>query len=301
MATSLLIGNGINRLSNEEASWEYVLQELAARNPVGAELELIKQKPFPLVYGEILLRNPSGNVPADELRMKRRIAKLVEGLDGNGYHRRVMESGTKHVMTTNYDYGFEKSCDDRGLRKNVKEESKYNLFRRRAVGRSFVWHVHGEAGVSNSITLGYDHYSGYLQKLRDHATADRGPTGGSPFKRGDRSFDTTDGTTYSWLDVFFRDDVHIVGLGLDYTEIDLWWALTYKARLKARRVDVGKTIFHDWHREPLGDHGKGKHSLLRALAVEVVSKQCDGGFESAYDDFISVYLNAPKGEVGDAV
>ena len=59
---------------------------------------------------------------------------------------------------------------------------------------------------------------------------------------GSSDFDTVDGMVYSWLDVFLRDDIHIVGLGLDCTEIDLWWAVTYKARKKAQGFHVGRTF-----------------------------------------------------------
>lgn len=290
MAISLLIGNGINRVSNREASWEYVLRALQDKNPSRKELEYIKHKPFALVYEEILLSGPSEDKQADEQDMKKRIANLVDVLDFNEYHGRVMKSGVKHVLTTNYDYGFEKASDQRNERKNLVRETKYSVFRRRAAGPTYVWHIHGESEAPNSITLGYDQYSGYLQKLRGHATADRESESGSPFKRGDSAFDITDGTVYSWLDVFLRDDIHIVGLGLDYTEIDLWWALTYKARLKARGWAVGKTIFHDWYSDVPDEQSLAKRSLLRALAVEVLPRDCSGGHESAYDAFLNAYL-----------
>jgi SIR2-like protein len=286
MAISLLMGNGINRLTNREASWEHVLQALVAMNPTHSGLEFVKQKPFALIYEEILLARTTPKTQADEHGMKKRIAEVVGALSSNDFHRRIIKSGTKHILTTNYDYGFEKASGLRSTRTNLARESKYSVFRRREVGSSFVWHIHGEAEVPNSITLGYDQYSGYLQQLRGHATAERDSKPGSPFKRGDYNFDNVENTVYSWLDVFFRDDIHIVGLGLDYTEIDLWWALTYKARLKARGLSVGKTVFHDWHREPLDDQAKAKHSLLRALSVEVVPKQCRVEFETAYDEFI---------------
>lgn len=282
--------NGINRLSNREASWAHVLRALRGPNASPVELEYLKHKPFALVYEEVLLSGPSADKQSDEQEMKKRIAKLVNGLSTNEFHRRVMKSGVKHVLTSNYDYGFERASGHRHERKSLMRENKYSVFRRRSAGSTYVWHIHGESGAPNSITLGYDQYSGYLQKLRGHATADRESDSGSPFKRGDRAFDTTDGTVYSWLDVFLKDNIHIVGLGLDYTEIDLWWALTYKARLKARGWAVGKTTFHDWHFDRPDEQSLAKRSLLKALAVEVVPRDCSGGYEPAYDTFIKTYL-----------
>jgi hypothetical protein len=133
------------------------------------------------------------------------------------------------------------------------------------------------------------------------ATAERhSKRKGSPCKVNVLDFDTTGGAVYSWLDVFFRDDIHIVGLGLDYTEIDLWWALTYKARLKARGYEVGKTVFHDWSADLLVTNAcdssarqltLAKRSLLEALSVEVAAKDCEGDYLGAYEAFIEQYLD----------
>lgn len=293
MATSLLIGNGINRVTNQDASWEHVLNALVpGPNLTGPALEHMKHKPFALVYEEILLTRMSSDKRIDEAAMKKKIAELVGGLQFNRIHRRLMDSAIRHVITTNYDYGFEKSTRLTYPSKPVMNESKYSVFRRRAVGGKFVWHIHGEVEAPNSITLGYDQYSGYLQKLRTYATADRESKNGSPFKMGMSDFDAVEGIVYSWLDVFLRDDIHIVGLGLDYTEIDLWWAVTYKARKKAQGFPVGRTIFHDWYTGAVEEAALARRSLLSALAVEVMPMDCAHGYEAAYDTFIRRHLEA---------
>jgi hypothetical protein len=290
MALSLLVGNGINRVTNHAASWAHVLNTLVNGGASARELQHIKHKPFALVYEEILLTGPSEDKQDDERKMKERIAKLVDKLQFNDLHRRIMSSGVKHILTTNYDYGFENATGLANKRSNLARETKYSVFRRRAIAKTYVWHIHGEAAVPTSITLGYDQYCGYLQKLRAHATADRNSSGGSPFKRGDSAFDLLESQPYSWLDVFLRDDIHVIGLGLDYTEIDLWWALTYKARLKARGWPVGETHFHDWHLDEDDEQTLARRSLLKALSVEVHARRCERTFESAYDRFISTVL-----------
>lgn len=293
MATSVLIGNGINRVTNQDASWEHVLNALApGPNLTGPALEHMKHKPFALVYEEILLTRMSNDKRIDEFAMKQRIAELVGGLQFNQFHRRVMDSAIRHVITTNYDYCFERSTRLTYPRKHLMRESKYSVFRRRAVGTKFVWHIHGEVEVPNTITLGYDQYSGYLQKLRTYATADRESKYGSPFKMGMSGFDAVDGTVYSWLDVFLRDDIHIVGLGLDYAEIDLWWAVTYKARKKAQGFPTGRTVYHDWYTGDVDEPSLARRSLLRALSVEVIPMDCAHGYDNAYDTFIRQHLEA---------
>lgn len=290
MATSLLIGNGINRVTNQDASWEHVLNALVPGTLSGQALEHMKHKPFALVYEEILLTRMSNDKRVDEPAMKEKIAELVGGLQFNAFHRRVMDSAVRHVITTNYDYGFEKATRLSYPRRHLLRESKYSVFRRRAIGSKFVWHIHGEVEAPNTITLGYDQYSGYLQKLRSYATADRETKNGSPFKMGMIDFDTVEGTVYSWLDVFLRDDIHIVGLGLDYTEIDLWWAVTYKARKKAQGFPVGRTVYHDWYTGEVEEQALARRSLLKALSVEVMPRDCADGYETAYDTFITQHL-----------
>lgn len=290
MATSLLIGNGINRVTNQDASWEHVLNALVPGTLSGQALEHMKHKPFALVYEEILLTRMSNDKRVDETAMKEKIAELVGGLQFNAFHRRVMDSAVRHVITTNYDYGFEKATRLSYPRRHLMRESKYSVFRRRAIGSKFVWHIHGEVEAPNTITLGYDQYSGYLQKLRSYATADRETKNGSPFKMGMSDFDTVEGTVYSWLDVFLRDDIHIVGLGLDYTEIDLWWAVTYKARKKAQGFPVGRTVYHDWYTGEVEEQALARRSLLKALSVEVMPRDCADGYETAYDTFITQHL-----------
>jgi len=287
MAISLLVGNGINRLNNEEAAWENVLRQLSAGNPTARELEHVKHKPFTLLYEEIVLTRISRPRMVDDFGAKKRIAELVNGFKVNAYHKRLMLAPLRHILTTNYDYTLEQATISENQRSNLQAETKYSLFRRRTVGDRYIWHVHGEANAPNTITLGYDQYCGYLQKMRSYATAERSGENGSPFKGGDVEFDARDGGIYSWLDVFFRDDIHIIGFGLDFTEIDLWWALTYKKRLEIRGFAVGKTYFHDWHSGTVDEAGFAKRSLLKELGVNVQPVACKDGFEPAYDNFLS--------------
>ena len=302
MAVALLLGNGINRLNNRGMSWKDVLHAMMAIQSPSKSIDFIDAKPFALVYEEILLASAPktgetlrGAMIQEEMALKRLIAEQANKLAHNGYHSRIMNSGVKHILTTNYDYTFERATGAKGAgsSSNQAPESKYSVFRRRTKAGKFIWHIHGEARAPNSITLGYDQYSGYVQKLRAFATAERNSSGyGSPFKVGNVAFDDAEAAKYSWLDVFFRDDVHIIGLGLDYTEIDLWWALTYKGRLGRRGLSVGETHFHGWHQEPLKDDDRAKHSMLRALGVQVHLRQCSSGFETAYDEFIKDILHA---------
>ena len=42
----------------------------------------------------------------------------------------------------------------------------------------------------------------------------------------------------SWIDAFILGDVYIVGYGLDWSEMDLWWLINRKANEKAEHGDI---------------------------------------------------------------
>lgn len=274
----LLVGNGINRLS-KDYSWENLLDELII--DIGKEnaIEHRKTKPLTLLYEEIFFRSRK-YLDKDEIGLKKKISDLVNKLKRNEFHKKFLNLGTTHILTTNYDYNLEKSAYgsvENGKSVNVSPERKYNLFRRRQINNQYIWHIHGEAEIPNSITLGHEHYSGYLQKMRNHLTD----------KNHERN---------SWVDLFIESDVHIVGLSLDYTEIDLWWLIIYKEREKLKHNGknydyIGKTVFHHFSRPTDSERDDGaklaKLSLLKSYGVEIKEELVkEEEYDKAYNKFI---------------
>lgn len=292
MAKCLLVGNGINYLSRNGQSWIQVLTDLS--QITGKEqliMELSEHKPFTLIYEEISLRSHAFN-GTKEIELKKHVSSLVKKIEPNRWHEEFVNSDIKNIITTNYDYSFELSCKNSTARKeNLARETKYSNFRRRTINNTNIWHIHGEADVPNSITLGHEQYSGTIQKMRNYLTGDREATGGpvSPFKTGILNFEN-ESEIYSWLDIFLRDEVHILGFGLDYTEIDLWWLLSYKARLRHKRgnsLHVGETYFHHFYDQSIDDKERAKHLILKSLEVNVRTKNVNGDFKQAYSDFLN--------------
>ena len=52
--------------------------------------------------------------------------------------------------------------------------------------------------------------------------------GESKIESLDSKFDNLD-QDYSWIDRFFFDDIYIIGFGLGYEEIDIWWIIVQRA------------------------------------------------------------------------
>lgn len=69
-------------------------------------------------------------------------------------------------MTTNYDYTLQGT----NLLKNtgVVVERLYSVFRRNELNGTNYWHLHGEANQPMSINLGFEHYCGQLQNMRNY-------------------------------------------------------------------------------------------------------------------------------------
>jgi hypothetical protein len=74
----------------------------------------------------------------------------------------------------------------------------------------------------------------------------------------------------SWLDLIFTQDIHIVGLTLDFVESDLWWLITYRARRKLEnKLMIGNLIFY-YYPAAYESRIKPKLALLCANEIECI-------------------------------
>jgi hypothetical protein len=288
LAHILFIGNGPNRLAGA-ASWRDVLVGLAEyvqkRDVI---LRHIDEKPFTLVFEEVFLRAARSR-RLEELQLKKEAARLVDGMRSGEFHSKLMGLGTRHVLTTNYDYNLEKGTGLHHSDASIRAEQRYSLFRRRQIGEQSVWHIHGEVSVPTSLALGHDHYSGSLHHIRDYLVTrgKRANPSDSPFMRGVLNFDQRGGA-YSWMDIFLRDDVHIFGFSMDYTEIELWWLLSFKERLGLRGHEVGRTLFYSCEPHKVTERERAKLAILESYGVEVVRLRASTHAE-AFSRFINSF------------
>ena len=94
--------------------------------------------------------------------------------------------------------------------------------------------------------------------------------------------------------MLFNTDVHILGLGLGYEEVDLWNILTTRKRKK--RSDPGNCknrIYYYAIRDKSYDYGKME--LLKALDVNVVDVEFDNSdkaYINAYENIFKLIKNA---------
>lgn len=263
----LLIGNGPNRLSHGH-SWRELLQALQAFT--GRDINF--KKPFPLLYEEVMLLSASRKIP--EAEIMRRVAEKVTEFEPTLIHQKLLATGANHILTTNYDFSIQKAIDpnfNTFINEGIIREARYSLFRKINIDGYTVWPIHGSLNLPKTIMLGYDHYSGYLERMRAYVT--------SAAVYQNKSLKSlmarlNDGEKFvrSWLDLVFMRDVYILGLTLDFVEIHLWWLLTYWGRKKIERKFRFKnqiTYFMPEFKGRLNEPQKAQKDLFDAIGVSV--------------------------------
>lgn len=264
----LLVGNGVNNIESEY-KWIDLVNDLIEF--VGAKGHIrTSQKPFPLLYEEIVA-HAVREKGMKESQVKVHIAHKIASFQPNKIHRQLLELGLSDILTTNYDYNIEMASgtiETKALQNDgAVKEGVYSLFRKIKLGKTQVWHIHGERNSPQSIALSYEHYSGYLQRMRNYVVMDTGDAYKKKFsplfrrlKQGTVTFD-------SWVDFFFRADLYIVGLTLDFIEMHLWWLLTYRAKQKySQRLPIKNQITYFYPSQMKSTIGD-KLELLAAIDV----------------------------------
>lgn len=170
------------------------------------------------------------------------------------------------ILTTNYTYEIE-NCFLSGY-SDLKDKSKYvKTIERRSLKisdtkyllRTFnqfengppIWHIHGEIRRKSSIVLTHDEYSRLIHKLVEE----------NKFNQNKYVEYENELKYKSWLDYFLISNLYIVGLGMDFSEFDLWWILNRRKREKAKK---GKIILFESF-----DMKESQKKALEALDVTV--------------------------------
>jgi hypothetical protein len=222
-----------------------------------------------------------------------------------------------HIITPNFDPFIRKraektlstsySCEPSSWRLKkgrVKpkpaNEPKYSLFRRfvpQSGAAPAIWHMHGSTDEYGSIMLGYEHYCGQVEKLRryykpnkrDLDYKSRAPvyqgeavetleawskqfSEAAPHLKGNAS------RGFGWPDIFLGTDVWMLGIGMPFTELTLWWLLSLRATLLAgiAQTHHGSTdSFGTVHYVEFDGNGKtepneAKREGLEGLGVDFV-------------------------------
>jgi hypothetical protein len=229
----LLLGNGINR-AFDYGSWNDLITSLQTKALNKEEQSALKRVPYPL-QPVILTEDHLGT------RLKETGAKLAELRASEAEERLLLKAAALPVdaiLTTNYTYELEKAlnsafqCKSRCTCKYRKiahgEGGKdtiqqlYTYFEL-PEAQPTIWHIHGEAARPDTMVLGHYFYGKLLSKMQRHIPGLQARFHGNQ-KRQQSMY------CHSWIDYFMLGDVYILGLGMDLSELDLWWLVNCKKR-----------------------------------------------------------------------
>jgi len=281
---SLLIGNGVNRLSNASLSWEDILEGLVQENNFPKEsLRLI---PNTIFFECIKLQSLSMS-RASEAEAQQQIAGMLAKIQPSEYHTRFIHTDVKHILTTNYDYCLENTINAQVT--SSGNETRYSLFRRKEINGTTIWHIHGEIDHPQTIMLGFDHYAGYLQKMRKHLVGERESDEEKTLASLANRLTQPEPEYPAWVEIFLRTDVDIVGLTLDFTEIDLWWLLGLKKMIGIARNGIAReTRYIHFSTETESRETHARLEALKLYGVGIVTiPVTDNHWGQAYDEYLT--------------
>lgn len=279
----LLVGNDINNATSNY-SWADLLKDLIDYAKL-TKVTTMDNKPFPLFYEEIFLSSAK-KYGTKESRLKTYIAAKARRLAPNEIHKEILNLGIKNILTTNYDFTLEEVISENTKKlknKGYIKETLYSLFRVNSVNDINFWHIHGSESAPQSITLGYEHYGGYLQQMRNYVvTGTKSNYAKKEFLPIHLRLKEDQIKHESWVDFFFTHDIDILGLNLDFVEMHLWWLLTYRARaIVTHRIDIKNKIRY-FYPKKYEAQSKHKLELLRVNEIETIPILMDGNDRIKY-------------------
>ncbi|MGI6117988.1 MAG: SIR2 family protein [Bilifractor sp.] len=258
----LLLGNGMIRsYSSLSMSWKDLVYQIGSDRTIPYSVDI----PLPM---EIVLRT-EGHV-ADVLRHHQR--ELCGRIETRKFRDKLMtllDAGFDDILTTNYSYELEEAASGKefletdeiarmrryiGFRKKHEQRYLLHTYNQIESPSNRIWHIHGEAANVDSIVIGHYYYGNLLYQCQNIV------------KRREKDHWKYDATARnSWVDAFLTGDVYVLGFGFDYSETDLWWLLSKKARMKRKRT--GHVYIY---RPKKNDDFDVKYQLLQDYGAQVV-------------------------------
>ena len=267
---TLLLGNGLNRTLKNSVSWSELMKRL------GSTASAEDQVPFPIDFEQIAanLGGMTGNRTNDAYKqLREKMSGIVGGVDKaepGEIHLAFRNLGMSNVITTNYDSIFESMFDREELITNPGGYKNILTPVSRGGGIGF-FHAHGLGKWKNTLCLSHEHYISLIAKIRNLFFTDA----------TDENLESITGiikgeveTTGTWPELIFTTDVAIVGLELDYSEIDFWWLFAQRAAIFApcNHFDEFANKITYYYVDITSDKETSAHSgrmrALQALGVE---------------------------------
>ena len=229
MRNVVFFGNGLNRISDGDVGWSTLLKKCVSNQNYS---DIV---PYTLQYENGIFAQLSKK---RESKIKETIAKRVSGCNTNEVYEKLVDLCVEDYVTTNYDHAFDKALLKSGynLCESRSFEKRYSIYRCRIYQKNGgvqkrVWAIHGDCEKPRTLILGHEQYVGQLRKInlllnKAYMTKNVGWDFSALYKE------------CSWIDFFFNANVYFIGFGLPYEEMDIWWLLVKRGKIKAQHQEV---------------------------------------------------------------
>lgn len=294
MQDVLFLGNGINRAFNGD-SWNNLIEKISKEYESSLTADDVEHLPFPMKVVAL-----SGDKVDKAMQFISKDMNFVNSDEQTELIKRICGLPIENIITANYTFELEQISgikpslySYRKIRKHTKgckgKEDKFGLFRYYQPDNSNkkIWHIHGDITAPSTVIMGNYYYGKLLSEIQTY-------TSGFIKRYKTLKKQGLEITEQSWVDSFLTKNVHIIGFGLDTSEIDIWWLICCK-----KRNFPDTRIFYYVPKDEKHPLSKGKEALLKAYDIEIKDDiPFDGEYKHFYNDAIDeINENVNKGEL----
>lgn len=279
----LLTGNGLHRAFQDE-NWDQLLKDLSGNRFSDEKWNTLKKLPYP----QLAIVATGNHLNTGMKEASSRYIKLNVLPGEESLIKIAAETGFEAILTTNYSYEIERAlCPDFSIsigsaskyrKKTCKEKPKAEtiaLYHYLHVpykdSEVSIWHIHGEAAITDSMIIGHYYYGRLLSRIQSY-TAETIKRYKIAERNGDLFYPR------SWVDYLLFGNVYIVGQGMDQSEMDIWWLMDCK-----KLYGKGTTILY----KP----GMPEEQVMLADACGVKSETSEELPSSFADYYESIFTN----------
>lgn len=301
MQTTVFYGNGVNLLSKNGKTWDSILREISVGQilpPIGSNtlkyeyIVLPKDKYTEMDHGctfTVAGVKVTEMIDTEE-DIKTKLKDAMSHYEAPAFYDKLADLEADNYITTNYETFLNSPLIKRGYKIKHTECSIRNIEAHftfvNGEKKIRLWNMHGSFEVEKDIMLGLYEYGESIHKLKCMFEPQKGKLNAEVEEN-------------SWPYIMLHSNVYILGFGLGYEEIDLWYFLTIRKRLiREKNIERNKIVYYSINDNSL-DIGKAK--LLEALDVKVEPIPFDWSeraYEKAYDKIYkrikSEMQSAPK-------
>ena len=278
MENVLLLGNGLNLnlYGNRVPDWAQLFQD-------DDKKPLLRNYTF--LYEKCLLKSRKQDNEFKQSIVNSFIDVIKPDNIDNAREKGVFEFGQKleeskisDVLTTNVDFGIESILKEvNGFKESEDKwvsEKIYSIRRKKQFYNDEykvnVWKIHGDAEKIETVSLGFDQYCGSLSKIESYVKGTykiKDKQAEELHKNKDKEkqvlsiknkFEKNSFDEISWIELFFRKNIYIACLGMDLSEIDLWWILNKRKRFIEDGVKINNKITFLYSEYDTGERKENK-------------------------------------------